>query len=187
MPWLGWARPSFRKWSISYTTQATRLLCNYVGHTSCRPRRITYDLSFEDNALQKDPKKKVSPTDIANYYYLNAQAKNIIALYGATVAEFDEQVDAWKDHQNRVQLSSNSRDYIQHSSYDAIVAMGKDHAVPLIMARYKEDQNGWWHEVLHEIVHERKSGANEFDKPKLYKEWKEWYEAPGAPGAAQAA
>jgi hypothetical protein len=62
--------------------------------------------------------------------------------------------------------------------------MGKDHVVPLVMARYSEDRDGWWHEMLHETVHGTKSGANEFDKPKLYQQWKEWYEASGSAQAA---
>jgi hypothetical protein len=115
---------------------------------------------------------------------LDVHAKKIISLYGSSIAAFDVQVVAWKAHQINVQNSSHSRDYIQHPSYDAIVAMGKDHVVPLVMARYAEDRGGWWHEMLHEVVHGTKSGANEFDKAKLYQQWKEWYEAPGGAQAA---
>jgi hypothetical protein len=136
----------------------------------CGSRQITHDCFPVDNKLQTDTTKKVSPSDIQNYYYLDAQAKKIIQLYGSSVAAFDEQVVAWNAHQNRVSLSSHSRDYTEHPSFDAIVAMGKDHVVPLIMAKYAENPHGWWHELLHEVVHGRKSGANTFYKPMLYKE-----------------
>ena len=71
-----------------------------------------------------------------NYYDLDAQAKKIIQLYGSAVAAFEAHATEWKNHctSTRTCLSSNSGDYTNHPAFDAIVAMGKDHAVPLVMA-----------------------------------------------------
>ena len=132
---------------------------------------------FADNKLQTDTKKKVSPSDIKNYYFLDAQAKTIIQLYGSAVADFDAQAAEWKDHCAKIKNSSNSNDYINHPAFNAIVAMGEDHAVPLVMVEYSQDVGGWWHEIMYELVHGKKSGATTFDKKALYEQWKEFFEA----------
>jgi hypothetical protein len=114
-----------------------------------------------------------------NYYDLDAQAKKIIQLYGSAVADFDAHATEWKNHctSTRTCLSSNSGDYTNHPAFDAIVDMGKDHAMPLVMAEYSQDIYGWWHELMHALVHGRKSGATTFFKQALYEEWKEFFEA----------
>jgi hypothetical protein len=58
-------------------------------------------------------------------------------------------------------------------------------AVPFIMDLYAKNQEGWWHELLFEIVHGRKSGAGVFDKRALYKQWASWYQGWAAPGAGE--
>jgi hypothetical protein len=120
----------------------------------------------------------VPPSEFAVYYYLDEQAKAILRLYGSTIATFEEHVAAWRAHLDATKLSSRSTDYINHPSFDAIVAMGKDQVMPLVMAQYAEEQDGWWHELLHELEYGEKSGANTFNKPALYKQWKERFEAP---------
>jgi hypothetical protein len=158
----------------------TYLLSNSVCLIQALRRVLKLNhISFVDNKLQTDSRKKVPPTDIANYYYLDAQAKKIIQLYGSHITAFEEHVYVWKTHQSNVGFSSKSSAYTTHPSYDAIVAMGKNQVIPLIMAKYAVDQGGWWHELLHEVVHGRKSGASTFDMPELYKQWKEWFEASG--------
>jgi hypothetical protein len=142
---------------------------------------------FTDNKLQTDTKKKVSPSDIKNYYYLDVQAQKIIQLYGSAVAVFDAHATEWKNHCKRTRLSSDSNDYVNHPAFDAIVAMGKDHAMPLVMIEYSQDVGGWWHELMYELVHGKKSGANTFDKRALYKEWKEFFETRNGEVVAPAA
>jgi len=139
---------------------------------------------FADNKLQTDTTKKVPPSDLKNYYDLGAQAKMIIQLYGSAVADFDIHVAEWKIHCTRSSLSSNSCTYTNDPTFDAIVDMGKDFAMPLVMAEYSQDPYGWWHELMHELVHGRKSGANTFFKQALYEEWKEFFEARNGGAAA---
>jgi hypothetical protein len=124
-----------------------------------------------DNKLQTDTKKKVSPSDWKNYCFLQVQAKMIIKLYGSTVADFDGHATEWKDHCKR------TNDYIDHPSFDAIVAMGKDNVVPLVMAEYSQDVGGWWHELMYALVHGKRSGASTFDEKALYEQWTEWFSA----------
>lgn len=44
------------------------------------------------------------------------------------------------------------------------------------MLEYYRDQHGWWHELLHELVHGKVSGADVFFKPVLFASWKDWFE-----------
>jgi hypothetical protein len=48
--------------------------------------------------------------------------------------------------------------------------MGKEHAVPLVMVEYSQDVGGWWHDLMYELVHGRKSGVNASDKKTLFEE-----------------
>jgi hypothetical protein len=64
-------------------------------------------------------------------------------FHGSAVAAFDAHATEWKNHRTRTRLSRNSGDYVDHLAFDAIVAMGKDHAVPLVMAEYSQDVGGW--------------------------------------------
>lgn len=45
-----------------------------------------------------------------------------------------------------------------------------------MMLEYYNDQSGWWHELLHKLVHGKTSGAGIFFKPVLFAEWKVWFE-----------
>jgi hypothetical protein len=40
--------------------------------------------------------------------------------------------------------------------------------VPLVVVEYAQDVGGWRHEMMYELVHGKKSGANTFDKKALY-------------------
>lgn len=128
-----------------------------------------------DNALQNDSTKKVSPTDVLNYYVLNNQAALIQKYYGNFVSEFDYLVNDWESHHDTVRFSSKSSDYLNHTSYNGLVQMGRS-IIPLVMEKYAHDQAGWWHELLHEIETETKSGAAWFSKADLFEQWKKSYE-----------
>lgn len=45
-----------------------------------------------------------------------------------------------------------------------------------VMLEYYDDQSGWWHELLHELVHGRVSGADVMFKDVLFEEWKDWFD-----------
>lgn len=44
------------------------------------------------------------------------------------------------------------------------------------MLEYYNDRGGWWHELLHELVHGQVSGAGVFFKSVVFDSWKDWFE-----------
>jgi hypothetical protein len=58
-------------------------------------------------------------------------------------SDSDAQAVEWKDHYAKTKDSSNPNDYINHPAFYAIVAMGREHAVPLVMVEYDQDVGGW--------------------------------------------
>lgn len=45
-----------------------------------------------------------------------------------------------------------------------------------VMLEYNNDQGGWWHELLHELVHGQVSDAGVFFKGTLFASWRDWFE-----------
>jgi hypothetical protein len=43
------------------------------------------------------------------------------------------------------------------------------------MLEYYNDHVGWWHELLHELVHGQVSGAGLFFKGVLFESWRDWF------------
>ena len=113
-----------------------------------------------------------------NYWVLNNQAKKIVKLFGTMLAEFDAHAADWAATQRAVHFSSHSDDYTSGPGYDALRDMGPP-AIPLIMDRYANDQDNWWHELLHQIVYGAKSGAQVFDSAALYRQWADWFQGQG--------
>ncbi|MCJ1396346.1 hypothetical protein MMC18_009236 [Xylographa bjoerkii] len=136
------------------------------------------------NKLQVITTKKVDPKDVLNYYVLTNQAAWIVKHYASVITAFESNTDKWQAHQETKMASSNSNDYLSHESYAALVHMGNE-IVPLVMDKYAHDQHGWWHQLLHEIVNGKASGASTFNAPELYKHWTQWFE--GGLGDRQAA
>jgi hypothetical protein len=89
-----------------------------------------------------------------NFYHLGNQASMNIKLFSQFISTFADHAAQWAEYQDRISLSGSSSDYLDHESYDAMVKMGPA-AVLLIMNKYTEEQSGWWHEMLDEIVHGR--------------------------------
>jgi hypothetical protein len=55
--------------------------------------------------------------------------------------------------------------------------MRKDHTVQVVEEEYAQDVGGWWHEMMYDFIHGKKSGASTFDKNGSYEQWKEHLEA----------
>jgi hypothetical protein len=135
------------------------------------------------NTLQTDPKQKVDPNDIVNFYDLNNQAKQILKLYiSKTVIPFDARVAEWEAHQKKVAGSSISDDFLDHDSYRSLVSMGKD-ITPLVMAKYSLDRTGWWYELLTEIQTGKQFDALSVNKREEYVKWEKWFGSSAAPAA----
>ncbi|KFZ13841.1 hypothetical protein V502_06411 [Pseudogymnoascus sp. VKM F-4520 (FW-2644)] len=135
------------------------------------------------NRLETDTTKKVDPDDLQTYYFLKNQAQTDVTLFSSDVSAFNTLADLWIQDQSHVSRSSRSADYLNHDSYNCLIQMGKS-AIPLIMERYARDQEGWWHELMYEIVHQRRSGSMTFHKVDLFASWKNWFQNPSASQAS---
>ena len=127
-----------------------------------------------DNALEKDGGLKIDPKNILDHNVLQRHANLIVDMNHQRHEEFASKLGQWKDHQDNL-LSGNSKDYLDHDSYKSMVQMGPG-VIGHVMHNYADDQAGWWHEMLHEIVHGQPSGTRTFYKDRLYADWKKWFE-----------
>ncbi|KAK0727651.1 hypothetical protein B0T26DRAFT_747957 [Lasiosphaeria miniovina] len=85
-----------------------------------------------------------------------------------------EQYYVLKLHAEAARHVSHSDAFTSGPAYAELVKLGQP-AVPLAMLAYARGQSGWWHELLFEIVHGRRSGQHCFNKPMLYREWVDWF------------
>ena len=127
-----------------------------------------------DNAVEQDSNVKVDPTNVLDYNVLQRHANLIIDMNHVRASTFASHVRTWRQYQDEL-LSANSKDYLDHQSYRSIVQMGPG-IIGYVFQEYVDEPGGWWHELLHEIVHGRTSGAGTFFKDRLYAEWKAWFE-----------
>jgi len=129
-----------------------------------------------DNSLEKDEGVKVNPENIMDYHWLQRHAHLILEMNHQRNLTFASTVARWREHQQENRFSSNSADYTSGDAYDSLVQMGQG-IIGNVMDQYANKQDGWWHEMLHEIVHGRRSGAYQFSKHLFYADWKEWFES----------
>jgi hypothetical protein len=122
----------------------------------------------------------VDPNDIISYYVLKDQARAIIELYSNLMKEFDANVHLWNEDQAGAAFSSDSGLFCSGKGYESLKRM-KYSIIPLIMNEYSQDQHGWWHELLCEIVNGKPSNSQKFDKANLYSDWAVWFERGGNP------
>lgn len=89
--------------------------------------------------------------------------------------KFDTLADQWAAHCQSVMLSSNINDYLDHPTYDQLIALGKP-AIPYIIERYKRDDLPWGF-VLDDITGLRIiENRQRFSPPQVKKRWLEWWE-----------
>ena len=139
------------------------------------PYRLSAEQMTIDNSLEKDEGVKVNPENIMDYHWLQRHAQLILEMNHQRNLTFASTVARWREYQQENQLSSNSAHYTSGNAYASLVQMGQG-IIGNVMDQYANEQDGWWHEMLHEIVHGRRSGAHQFSKHLLYADWKEWFE-----------
>jgi len=116
-----------------------------------------------DEKLQSDRRKLPSPEDPKQYYVLKNRAAEIRRLYHQTILEpFLAKATEWE--------ASGSED-----AYQALLAIEKDEITPLVMAKYAENQDGRWHELLNELHAGKKVTGETIDKKEEYEKWKKWF------------
>lgn len=132
-----------------------------------------------DNALDKAVEATVDPANVLDHAALRRHANLIVDMNQQRTVAFNSKAALWDDHQEENSFSSNSEDYAAGSAYNSMVKMGPS-VIGHAMNAYAHDPHGWWHEMLHEIVHGQKSGDGNYYKQKLHQSWKSWFES-GAP------
>lgn len=93
----------------------------------------------------------------------------------ARAQAFAAKAKDWTQHQEDHSLSANSADYVSGDAYQSMVRMGPS-LIGHALEKYAQETGGWWHEMLHEIVHGRKGGPGTFFKDRLHQDWKTWFE-----------
>jgi len=118
---------------------------------------------------------KIDPNNLLDHNVLQRQANLIVDLNHQRNKGVEQTVAAWKDHQERNALKSYSGVHTEGDAYDDLVNFGPS-VIGNLMVDYHGQQDGWHHELLHDIVHGEKSGNTTHFKEHSFNSWKEWFE-----------
>ena len=135
-----------------------------------------------DNALEQDEEAKVDPANLLDHNVVQRHANLIVDINHARATAFSANANAWAQHQDDNSLSANSATYVSGDAYQSLVSMGPS-VIGHALEKYAKEPSGWWHELLHEIVHGYKAGPGTFFKDRLKRDWKDWFEM-GLPNEA---
>ncbi|KAH8900764.1 hypothetical protein GQ53DRAFT_815623 [Thozetella sp. PMI_491] len=127
------------------------------------------------NALEKDIGVKVDPESVLDYLTLQRHANLVVEMNHQRNKTVDEHVVSWQAHQDKHAFSALSTDYVSGEGYENLIGMGEG-IIGHVMAKYAAEPDGWWHELIHHIVHGSKAGPGTFFKERLFQEWKVWFE-----------
>lgn len=72
-------------------------------------------------------------------------------------------------------FASSSVAFLQDDGYWNLVEHGTGIVARLMLASY-QDRSGWWHELLHKVVHGETSKSPVFFKDHLFWQWSTWFE-----------
>lgn len=117
----------------------------------------------------------MDPASVLDYNVAQRHANLIVDINHARAKAFAAKADDWAQHQEDNSLSANSTDYVSGDAYHSMVKMGPS-VIGHAMEKYAHEPSGWWHEMLHEIVHGTKSDSGTFFKRRLHQAWKDWFE-----------
>lgn len=83
----------------------------------------------------------------------------IIDLNHERTLKFNTLVAAWAEQQHEHIGDNNSSAYtVDCDAYWELVDLGPS-IIAYVMAEYAAEQDGWWHELLHELVHGQQGGG----------------------------
>ncbi|MBX3438080.1 MAG: hypothetical protein KF861_11360 [Planctomycetaceae bacterium] len=89
---------------------------------------------------------------------------------------FTELVEAWDRHCQASMFSSNINDYLNHDAFQELVALGAP-IIPLVIERYRRDDDPRWGFLLEEITHAGLSdNRRSFQPQEMKKRWLEWWD-----------
>ncbi|KAI1140374.1 hypothetical protein F5Y05DRAFT_315467 [Hypoxylon sp. FL0543] len=127
------------------------------------------------NRLQSDTSKKISPTDLGQYYILNNQAQDIIRMYGDLVDEYEKRTRSWQAETEGVKYTAQPEAYTSGVAYKALAGMGTS-IIPLVMYNYSLEKSAGWRQLLNELVLGKKSSATTFKSAQIPAEWAIWFQ-----------
>lgn len=102
-------------------------------------------------------------------------AADIINMNLTRNKEVKDALDRWAEFRIERQNHSSSFHFCEGEGYWALADMGSS-IIAQMMLEYYNDKHGWWHELLHELVHGQVSNAGVFFKDQIFEEWKDWFE-----------
>lgn len=92
--------------------------------------------------------------------------------------QVDTNVALWRAFQAQphIALSNTSWAAFQCEGYMTLAETFGPGIIPRLMLEYYQDQAGWWHELMHEVLHGETSKSPVFFRPRIFEEWREWFE-----------
>ncbi|ROV99684.1 hypothetical protein VSDG_03026 [Cytospora chrysosperma] len=150
---------------------------------------VVYRLTNPDNfmavvlydKLETDFSYKVDPKDISNYKVLQRRtnlistARIIVDLNLQRNVDVEDALRSWAELRERRSVFGNSNMFTDGDGYYTLTEMGPS-IISHVMLEYYKDQSGWYHELLHHLVHGKVSGSGMFFKQVLFESWKDWFE-----------
>ncbi|KFA79054.1 hypothetical protein S40288_11420 [Stachybotrys chartarum IBT 40288] len=130
---------------------------------------------FLYKALENDPLYQVAMEEpIGSRDDLRRYADGIVQINYERHNIYETRVGAWHTHCQENTNMSNYRIFTECDEFDDLLDMGTS-ILTRLMVEYYNNQGGWWWELMHEIIHGRKTYALEFRKPVLYEACEKWF------------
>lgn len=106
-------------------------------------------------------------------------ARDVITFNYERNTDLQEAVKSWAELKEERQNYSSSFQFTDGEAYWSLIRMGPSIAAQM-MLEYYNDQSGWWHELLHELIHGHTHSQAQatacYFKSVLFESWKDWFE-----------
>lgn len=106
-------------------------------------------------------------------------ARDVITFNHERNTELQEAVKSWAELKEERQHQQSSFHFTEGPGYWTLTEMGPS-IVAQMMLEYYKDQSGWWHELLHELIHGHTHSQAQatacYFKGVLIESWVDWFE-----------
>ncbi|KAI1851287.1 hypothetical protein JX265_000480 [Neoarthrinium moseri] len=125
---------------------------------------------FLYNALESQPDYRPSLEDD-----LRTCSNRIVELNYQRNKIVEERIARWKElHDRHTCRQSSSHFFTFSDGYEDLLEMGPSIIAPVMVA-YNQDPEGYWWDLLHEIIHGRKKGAIQYQKHVFFEKWCDYF------------
>ncbi|KAI9167798.1 hypothetical protein HJFPF1_03935 [Paramyrothecium foliicola] len=125
---------------------------------------------FLYDILEKGPEYLAkSDEPVISDEILRRRASHIVGLNSQRNKIFEERVKAWKEHCQRNWLQSNTYVFTSCEQYFDLLEIGTS-IIAHLMVEYSHNPHGYWYQLLHEIVHDRRLGAHAVQRGVLFEQ-----------------